>query len=140
MRRTGYRGDVELVDERNPAHFHRQSAQLFEGGELNGALMAALKAVELTFSQSPPNPWFTRHLMRVLVDNSQPRIALAIYKQAIEQKVDRYLLSLQKARALRLLKQEKDARACLKWALSNVSDASSVEDKKQIEEYLKLLS
>lgn len=78
--------------------------------------------------------------MRVLIDNSQPRIALAIHKHAIEQKADRYLLSLQQARALRLLKQEKDARACLNWALSNVSDASSAEDKKQIEDYLQLVS
>jgi predicted Zn-dependent protease len=128
------------IDSRNPKDYHVRSTELLGSGDQNGALLAALKAVELTLTQSPPNPWFVRHAMRIFVETNQPRLALMVYEHAVNQKADKYLLSLQHARALRILKRNDEAKASLKWALSNVTAGADGNEEKKIEGYLKFFS
>lgn len=136
------RRKIEKDVSRNPRHYHEESSKLLAEGKVDAALLASLQAVELVFSGSTlaANPWFVRHLMRLLVERDMPHLADMVYERATALGADRYLLSFQRARTLQALRRKVEALKVLEWAVKNPPIPESIDDHSKIEGYLQYLS
>lgn len=78
--------------------------------------------------------------MGLLIDRKMPYMADMLYEKSIALGSDKYLLSLQRARLLKLMKRQDEAMKALNWALQNAPTPKRPEEHVKIESYLKYLS
>lgn len=140
MQKAALLASIPTRKGHNAAHCHSLSAALYDLGDLDGALAYSLKAVDLTLRQERPNSWFVRHLMRILVERSQPALALIFFDNLDSDDVDKYVLCLQCARAFRLLGRNDKARETLEWGLAHAPPEAKGDELKKIKDYLKFIS
>lgn len=131
---------VEKKIIKNSRYHHNLSAAQFDKGDLDTALLNSFQAIELEFAAGTNNPWFVRHLLRLLVESKKPYLTEVIYKHTVKSNVNLYLLALQYARALHLMKRDQEAIQVLAAAIDNAPADASQNELKKLKSYLKFLS